>query len=153
MSARLEEALTYRRMAVGDLDRVVDIEVTIYSHPWTRGNFADSIAAGYQCWISEHCGEVVGYAVMVVAVGEAHLLNVSIAAPWQRRGFGADLLRFLFKIARQRGAGKVFLEVRPSNTGARALYAKAGFKEISVRRGYYPAADGHEDAVVMERAL
>ena len=153
MSARLEAELTYRRMAVGDLDRVVDIEVTIYSHPWTRGNFADSIAAGYQCWVSEYADEIVGYGVLMVAADEAHLLNVSIAAPRQRQGLGADLLRFLFKVARQGGARKIFLEVRPSNIGARALYARTGFTQIGLRRGYYPAADGHEDAIVMERML
>ncbi len=153
MSARLEEQLAYRRMTSDDLDRIVAIEADIYSHPWTRGNFADSIAAGYECWVSEHGGEIVAYAVLMIAAGEAHLLNVSVAAAWQRRGLGTDLLRFLMKLARQGSAGKMFLEVRPSNASARALYARMGFVQIGVRRGYYPAAGGQEDAIVMERAL
>ena len=140
-------------MTNGDLDRIVSIETDIYSHPWTRGNFADSIAADYQCWVSQHGDEIVGYAVMMIAAGEAHLLNMSVAAAWQRRGLGTDLLRFLFKLARQWGAEKMFLEVRPSNASARALYAKMGFVQIGVRRGYYPAVGGQEDALVMERAL
>jgi ribosomal-protein-alanine N-acetyltransferase len=88
-----------------------------------------------------------------VAAGEAHLLNLSIAAAHQGRRLGTDFVRLLLKIARREGAAKVYLEVRPSNAGARALYAKTGFAAIGLRRDYYPAASGREDAIVMERLI
>lgn len=153
MSARPEAVLEYRRMRAGHVARVAQIECTAYSHPWTPGNFYDSVDAGYECWVLERQREIIGYAVMIVAAGEAHLLNLSIALPYQRQGLGADFVRFLVKVARERGSEKIYLEVRPSNTAGRALYAKTGFTTIGVRRDYYPADSGREDAIVMERAL
>jgi len=143
----------YRRMTAADLDAIIAIEDTIYPHPWTRGNFSDSLAAGYHCWIVECGGEMVGYTVVMVAAGEAHLLNLSVAASWQRRGIGRELLAFVLKLARDYGAGRILLEVRPSNGAATALYASAGFAEIALRRGYYPAGEGREDAVVLQLEL
>jgi len=153
MSARPEAVLEYRRMRTGHVARVAEIENTIYTHPWTPGNFYDSVDAGYECWVLERERNVIGYAVMMVAAGEAHLLNLSIASEHQRRGLGEDFVRFLLKAARDGGADKIYLEVRPSNAAARALYAKAGFTQIGVRRDYYPARPGREDAIVMERAV
>jgi ribosomal-protein-alanine N-acetyltransferase len=153
MSAVLKAQLRYRSMKAADLDAVIAAEDSIYPHPWTRGNFADSIDAGYHCWVVECDGGLAGYTVMAVAAGEAHLLNLSVAAPWQRRGIGREILHFVLKLARDYGAKKVFLEVRPSNAGALALYSRHGFSEIAVRRGYYPAGDGREDAIVLELAL
>lgn len=153
MSARLNMLPRYRRMTAADLDAVIAIEDAIYPHPWTRGNFADSIAAGYHCWIVESGGEVTGYTVVAVAAGEAHLLNLSVAAPWQRRGVGREVLSFVLKLARDYGARKILLEVRPSNGAALALYAAGGFTEIAVRRGYYPAGEGREDAIVLQLEL
>lgn len=153
MSALLDTMPRYRRMAESDLDRVMAIENVVYPYPWTRGNFSDSMREGYHCWVVEVAGEVIGYGVMIVAVGEAHLLNLSVASHWQRLGRGRELLQFLAKLASDFGGTKIFLEVRPSNVAGRALYADAGFREIGVRRGYYPAAQGREDAVVMERVL
>jgi ribosomal-protein-alanine N-acetyltransferase len=153
MSARLDIAPGYRRMSSHDLDVVMEIERVIYPHPWTRGNFSDSLAAGYHCWIVEYGGVVVGYSVAMIAAGEAHLLNLSIAAPWQRRGLGSELLKFILGLARDSAATKVYLEVRPSNTAAIALYTRAGFSQIGSRRNYYPSQEGSEDAVVMERVL
>jgi ribosomal-protein-alanine N-acetyltransferase len=153
MSAQLDLVPRYRRMTGADLDAVVAIEEAIYPHPWTRGNFADSLAAGYHCWILECAGSIAGYSVISVGAGEAHLLNLSVAAPWQRRGMGREVLKFLLKLARDYGAGRMLLEVRPSNTAAIALYASAGFSEIGLRRGYYPAGEAREDAIVLERSL
>lgn len=153
MSARLKEVPAYRRMKSADLDHVLEIEHTVYPFPWTRGNFHDSLVAGYRCWIMECGGIPVGYSVMAVAAGEAHLLNLSIAESWQRRGLGRDLLRFAMRLALEDGAQRMLLEVRPSNIAARALYQAAGFRQIGRRRGYYPAEDGREDALVMELAL
>lgn len=153
MSARPEAWLEYRRMHAADVARVAAIEQTIYSHPWTAGNFSDSLDAAYECWVLEREGEMLGYAVMMVAAGEAHLLNLSIAAECQGQGLGADFVRFLVRVARREGGEKIYLEVRPSNAAARALYGKTGFAQIGVRRGYYPADSGREDAIVMERAV
>lgn len=153
MSAQLDMLPRYRRMAGADLDAVTAIEKSIYPHPWTRGNFGDSLAAGYHCWIVECGGAIAGYTVVMIAAGEAHLLNLSVAAPWQRRGLGRELLGFVQKLARDYAAQKILLEVRPSNKAARSLYAAAGFSEIAVRQSYYPDASAREDAVVMALVL
>jgi ribosomal-protein-alanine N-acetyltransferase len=153
MSAQLDLTARYRRMTAADLDAVVAIEEAIYPFPWTRGNFLDSLAAGYHCWMVECGGTAAGYTVVMAAAGEAHLLNLSVAGAWQRRGLGRELLRFVFKLARDSGAEKIFLEVRPSNHAAIALYASAGFSGIALRPGYYPAGDDREDAVVMKLDL
>ncbi|MFN7086324.1 MAG: ribosomal protein S18-alanine N-acetyltransferase [Burkholderiales bacterium] len=153
MSARLDVLPRYRRMTARDLDAVTEIENAIYPYPWTRGNFSDSLAAGYHCWIVEDGGAIIGYCVVMIAAGEAHLLNLSIAPGWQRRGLGSALLQFVIDLARNHMAEKIYLEVRPSNRAARALYGRAGFAEIGLRRAYYPAAAGREDALVMELAL
>jgi ribosomal-protein-alanine N-acetyltransferase len=136
-----------------DLDAVLAIESAIYTHPWTRGNFADSLRAGYDCRTLRYGGELVGYFVVMAAAGEAHLLNLSVAAPHQRRGIGSGLLREAAAIALARGARSLFLEVRPSNRGAQALYTRFGFRKVAVRRGYYPAHNGREDALVLTLAL
>jgi ribosomal-protein-alanine N-acetyltransferase len=136
-----------------DLDEVMAIEGGIYSHPWTRGNFADSLRAGYQCQVwraDEKAGaEMIGYFVLMAAAGEAHLLNLSIAAPWQRSGCGRALLREVAERAERFGAESLFLEVRPSNHAAQALYRRFGFRKVAVRRDYYPAQSGREDALVL----
>ena len=153
MSAQLDTMPRYRRMAAADIDAVVAIEDAVYPHPWTLGNFADSIAAGYHCWVVECAGEMAGYTVVMIAAGEAHLLNLSVSAPWQRRGIGRELLNFVLKLAHDYGAKTIFLEVRPSNAAAIALYASAGFAEIALRRSYYPAGEGREDARVLQLEL
>jgi ribosomal-protein-alanine N-acetyltransferase len=136
-------------MAEPDLDQVMAIESAIYTHPWTRGNFADSLRAGYECRVLRHGGELLGYFVLMVAAGEAHLLNLSIAAAHQRSGHGTWLLGEAMALARGRGARSLFLEVRPSNRAGQALYTRFGFRKIAVRRGYYPAHAGREDALVL----
>jgi ribosomal-protein-alanine N-acetyltransferase len=153
MSAQVDSITSCRTMTDADLDRVASIEQSVHAHPWTRGNFADSINAGYHCWVVMRGRELVAYGVEMIAAGEAHLLNVSVAPGHQRRGIGSELVRFFVKLAREHGADKIYLEVRPSNTAARALYAEHGFVESGVRRDYYPAGDGREDAVVMEMRL
>ena len=153
MSAQLDNLPRYRSMTPGDLDTVMAIENEVYPHPWTRGNFCDSLAAGYHCRIMELSGEVVGYSVVSVGAGEAHLLNLSISAQWQRRGLGREMLRFMIGLTREFFAHKIYLEVRPSNLAGRTLYASAGFIEVATRRDYYPGQGGREDAVIMELEL
>jgi ribosomal-protein-alanine N-acetyltransferase len=104
---------------------------------------------GYSCWVIDCGGVVAGYGVLMIGVREAHLLNLSIAPKWQGRGLGRSLLEHFVRIGRDSDAQQMFLEVRPSNTSARRLYADFGFRDISVRRGYYPAAGGREDAILM----
>ena len=153
MSAQLDNLPQYRSMSAEDLDCVMAIENEVYTQPWTRGNFCDSLAAGYHCRIMELAGEIAGYSVLAAGAGEAHLLNLSIAAQWQRRGLGRELLRFMIELAREVCAHKIYLEVRPSNLAGRRLYAAAGFAEIATRRDYYSGQGGREDAVVMELEL
>jgi ribosomal-protein-alanine N-acetyltransferase len=153
MSAVLKTAPLLGALREQDLAEVLAIEEAIYTHPWTRGNFADSLAAGYECRSWRLGADLLGYFVLMVAAGEAHLLNLSIAAAWQRQGHGSTLLREAADIARARGARGIFLEVRPSNAGAQALYTRFGFRKIAVRRGYYPAHSGREDALVLTLAL
>jgi ribosomal-protein-alanine N-acetyltransferase len=153
MSALLDNLPQYRSMTPDDLDQVIAIENEVYPLPWTRGNFHDSLAAGYHCRIMELAGEIVGYSVVSIGAGEAHVLNLSIAAQWQRRGLGRELLGFMIELAREFFVHKIYLEVRPSNLAGRSLYAGAGFIEVATRRGYYPGLGGSEDAVIMELEL
>jgi ribosomal-protein-alanine N-acetyltransferase len=153
MNAILKTATQFRPMQPEDLDAIMAIEPHIYSHPWSRGNFADSLNAGYSCWVCQHEGQFVGYAVMMLVLDEAHVLNISIAQAYQGRGLGRALLMQLIDVAHRHGAQMMFLEVRPSNLAARALYESVGFNEFSVRKGYYPAEHGREDAILMGLAL
>ncbi len=153
MSAVLKDASDLTPMREEDLDAVMAIESAVYTHPWSRGNFADSLRAGYDCRTLRFGGELLGYFVVMAAAGEAHLLNLSVAAAHQRRGIGSGLLREAAAIALARGARSLFLEVRPSNRGAQALYTRFGFRKVAVRRGYYPAHVGREDALVLTLAL
>ncbi len=152
MSGATAAAPVLRPMGPGDLDSVMAIERAIYAHPWSLGNFRDSLHAGYSCWVLETQGTTIGYCVMMLGVGEAHLLNLSVAPACQRRGFGRAMLSHMLERARECGACEMLLEVRPSNVAARELYAGMGFRELSVRRGYYPSAGGREDAILMARA-
>ena len=140
-------------MQMNDLDTIMAIEPVIYPYPWSRGNFSDSLNAGYSCWIMEQGRDIVGYAVLMLVLDEAHLLNLSVDAPYQGQGLGRALLTHMLDIARRHGALNIFLEVRPSNTPAIRLYETVGFNEMAIRRGYYPAQDGREDAVLMGMAL
>jgi ribosomal-protein-alanine N-acetyltransferase len=153
MSAVLKPAPLLAPMREADLDEVMAVENAIYSHPWTRGNFADSLRAGYLCRTWRLGEALLGYFVLMSAAGEAHLLNLSVAPGSQRRGHGAALLREAAALARRERAQHLFLEVRPSNTAAQSLYTRFGFRKVAVRRGYYPARSGREDALVLTLAL
>src|SRR5690606_4000656 len=110
VSAVLQPGSQYRPMQLTDLDSIMEIENVIYSHPWTRGNFSDSLNAGYSCWVFEEDAEVIGYAVLMLAADEAHLLNLSIASDWQGLGLGRKLLEHMMETARSHGALHMFLE-------------------------------------------
>ena len=137
-----------------DLASVLVVETSAYSHPWSESILLDCLRVGYSCWVCELGEDIVGHAVMSVAVGEAHLLNICVAPVWQGIGIGRRLLRRMQRVAGDRQADTMFLEVRTSNLGARGLYESEGFGEIGRRSGYYPAHDGgREDALVYAKAL
>jgi ribosomal-protein-alanine N-acetyltransferase len=137
------------------LDAVLAIEVEAYAFPWTRGNFIDSIAAGYVTRALQGAdGRLIGYFVAMPGFEEMHLLNLTVAPPYQRRGHARALLGHLGALSRECGAAAIWLEVRESNAGARALYLREGFVEAGRRRGYYPAPQGQrEDAILMSKVL
>jgi ribosomal-protein-alanine N-acetyltransferase len=157
-------------MRLCDVPEVAAIERSIYAAPWTEGNFVDSLHAGYCAWTLRPAAPVhrmvgdpgpalplIGYFVLMTAVDEAHLLNVSIATAWQRRGHGLFLLRRAVSLAAERQASSLILEVRPSNLRARAVYRRFGFQDHGLRRRYYPASaddqQSREDALVMRLPL
>lgn len=144
----------YEPMAETDLDEVAAAEKEIYPFPWTRGNFADALQAGYSAWVLRDAGgRVAAYSVMMMALDEAHLLNISVARHAQRTGLGWRTMDWMADVARGHGGRTMLLEVRPSNLGALRLYERYGFERIGVRRGYYPAHGGREDAIVMRIPL
>ena len=144
-----------REITIGLLDAVLAIEVQAYTFPWTRGNFVDSIAAGYlaQALVADD-GELIGYFVAMRGFEEMHLLNVTVAARHQGQGHARRLLAELYALSTGFGATALWLEVRESNARARALYEREGFAEAGRRRDYYPAPAGRrEDAILMTRLL
>lgn len=153
MTQSLTANYQFRPMTEDDIDDIMRIEPHIYSHPWTRGNFVDSLISGYSSWVLLDQTRIIGYSLMMMVLDEAHLLNLSIAQAYQKRGLGRLLLEHMISIAKHHGATNMFLEVRPSNISAIALYENIGFNEMAVRRAYYPAQNGREDAVLMGLAL
>jgi ribosomal-protein-alanine N-acetyltransferase len=136
-------------MKEADISAVLRVERASYEFPWSAGNFHDSIQAGYSTWVYEVGGEVVGHAILMAIAGEAHLLNITISPNWRRQGLGRAFMYHLLDTARHHHAKVLFLEVRPSNAGAIAMYEHAGFEAFALRKGYYPAQEGREDALVM----
>ena len=141
------------RMTADDLDAVVALEASLQDFPWSRGNFADSLAAGHEMQVLRLGGDVVGFSVVVSIVDEAHLLVIGVDRRHHRHGHGARLLRQVIDTTRAAGAARLLLEVRPANTQAIAFYQSFGFAQIGVRRGYYPAVAGREDALVFQMEL
>lgn len=136
-----------------DLDAVAALEASLQTFPWSRGNFADSLSAGYSTWVLRRGGDLVGFSVIMSVVDEAHLLNIGVGKRYQGQGYGARLLRHAMECARLGGAHMLFLEVRPSNDKAVELYRHFGFRQIGLRKGYYPAAVGREDGLIFEKEL
>ena len=154
MSAILKEpALEIRPMQADDLYQVIEIERQSYPHPWTQVIFGDCLQAGYSCWVCGRSGVIEAYGILSVALGESHLLNICVRPESRQQGIGRKLLRHLVSIARRHNAEVMFLEVRPSNTTARALYEDEGFNELGSRRDYYPAGNGREDAIILARVI
>ncbi len=154
MSALPHPVACLRPMAIGDLDAVAAIEAGAYSHPWSRGNFVDSVAAAYLARVLDDARRgLIGYFVAMAGVDELHLLNITVAPAWQQQGHGSRLLDAVQAHAAQAGFASLWLEVRESNLRARALYGRRGFVQVGTRRNYYPASPRREDAVVMSLKL
>ena len=153
MSAVPIPQIHYRRMRASDLSEVAHLEKSLYAFPWSLGNFRDSVNAGYDCWTVTQGEMVIGYAILMIALDEAHLLNIAMAAEWQNQGIGRDFLSHMIGVARTATCQIVYLEVRPSNLAARHLYRALGFQQIAIRPEYYPAVSGREDALFLGLAL
>jgi ribosomal-protein-alanine N-acetyltransferase len=136
-----------------DVPVVVAIERAAYQFPWSEGIFRDCLRVGYVCRVVEMGGELVGYGIMSIGAGEAHVLNVCIRDDHRGRGLARKILLYLLDRARIAGMCEAFLEVRPSNTAAARLYHSLGFEQVGIRRGYYQATGGREDAAVLRRIL
>ena len=147
--------LLMRPMTLAALDGIVALEAEVYPFPWTRGNFVDSLAAGYPAWtLNGSGGELIAYCVAMHGAGEMHLLNITVAPVARRRGHARRLLGALLAQCRKQGDERIWLEVREANLDAQATYRRLGFGQVGVRKGYYPAPAGsREDAVVMSLGI
>ena len=144
---------TIRDMNHDDLPMVSDIERRSYEFPWSHGVFRDCLLAGYKCFVLIREERVAGYAILSVAAGEAHILNLCVDPEFRALGYGEKLIDELLYRARSASVGEIFLEVRPSNAGAIALYRKKGFHQVAERPAYYQANKGREDAAVFAKKL
>jgi len=148
-----------REMREEDLEQVICIEHEIFLFPWSIVNFSDSIKSGYHCRVLVQPGVglntdvIMGYGILMTGPGEAHVLTLGIGFTWQNLGLGGKMLHHLIELSRKHQAEFVLLDVRESNTGAANLYRRLGFKQIAVRKGYYPAMCEREDALVMKLEL
>ena len=149
----LAPEIVIRAMRGSDVADVVAIERAAYQFPWSDGIFRDCLRVGYVCRVVTMAREVMAYGVMSLGAGEAHILNLCVAEAYRCRGVGRRLLGSLIERAAAAGMADAFLEVRPSNTVAIRLYLALGFEQVGIRRGYYQAANGREDAAVLRRAL
>lgn len=153
--SRLKTPVVWRPLAADDLAYVAALEAQIHAVPWTLGNFRDALAAGYCALAGERDGRIVAFGVLMLAPGEAQVLNVSVVPDSRRAGLGRTLVRKLLDVAAAARAEQCFLEVRVSNLAAIALYQSEGFEAVARREGYYPATSRspREDALVLRRAL
>jgi ribosomal-protein-alanine N-acetyltransferase len=142
-----------RPMMEIDLTEIAAIELHSYAFPWSENIFRDCLRVGYTCRALDLAGRIIGYGVMSLGAGEAHILNVCVRDEFRNVGFGRRLLEHLLERAAAGGVSEAFLEVRPSNLAAIRLYHHLGFEQIGVRRGYYQAPDGREDAIVLKKGL
>jgi [ribosomal protein S18]-alanine N-acetyltransferase len=142
-----------RAMQDADVSAVAAVERASYQFPWSEGIFRDCVRVGYLCRVVEVSDVIIGHGIVSTGAGEAHILNVCVRPEFRCRGVGRQLLRYLLERSRALGMAEAFLEVRPSNTTAIRLYQSLGFEQVGVRRGYYQATNGREDAAVLRLAL
>ncbi|MDR3055481.1 MAG: ribosomal protein S18-alanine N-acetyltransferase [Zoogloeaceae bacterium] len=140
-------------MRVADLPQVVALEAAAQPFPWQERNFTDSLTAGHHAWILRRGATCLGFSILMHVIDEAHLLNIAVAPSAQGQGMGARLLRHAMREAARAGMDKLYLEARPSNVRALQIYQAFGFRQVGVRKAYYPAAKGREDALIFCAAL
>ena len=148
-----QRLVRFRAMTPFDVAGVGTVERASYQFPWSEGIFRDCLRVGYLCRVAECDGEIVAYGIVAMGAGEAHILNLCVGPKLRGRGVGRQMLMLLIERASQAGMQDVFLEVRPSNLHAIALYQSVGFAEVGRRRDYYQAAEGREDALVLKLSL
>jgi len=158
MAVVSEQALALPQMRIRamldtDVAEIVRIERAAYAFPWSEVIFRDCLRVSYMCRVAEIGPHLVGYGIMSLGAGEAHLLNLCIAENYRCRGVGRQLLTHLLQLAANAGAQEAFLETRPSNSAAIRLYESLHFTQIGIRRGYYQASTGREDAIVLRRRI
>lgn len=153
LNASLREQVVIRKMYFNDLNKVMAVEEKAYPHPWTLGIFRDCLRVGYLAWVMELDDEIIGYTIVMQSPGEAHVLNICIHPDYQGRGLGRYFLRFVIAQMQQRQVEMLLLEVRRTNSVAQSLYASEGFHQLGVRKDYYPAGQGREDAIILARYL
>ncbi len=149
----IDSELTFRQMALEDISAVIQLENEVYQFPWTDRIFKDCIRVGYDCWLAHLGNTIVAHAVISIAAGESHILNLSVTRNHQGKGIGKRFIQFLLNIARNKRAQIMMLEVRPSNIRAINCYSSAGFNEIGCRKDYYPAPNGKEDALLFAKQI
>jgi len=153
MNDEMNALVDIRTMNYSDLEAVISVEERAYAKPWTLGIFRDCLRVGYNAWVMTLDNSVIGYGIVMLSPGEAHILNICVSPDYQKRGLGRYLLRHLIKKSRQTDTDMVLLEVRRSNTAAQELYKSEGFHELGVRKAYYPADEGREDAIILAKYL
>ncbi len=147
------DLMRLRKMESDDIPAVLKIEGKNYQYPWSENIFRDCFTAiHYSCWVCEDEDSIIAYAIISMAAGEAHIMNISVDPELQGLGVGRKMMDHLIEIGRKK-AETMFLEVRPSNKSAIALYKKLGFNEVGVRKDYYPTENGREDAVMLALEL
>lgn len=147
------DLISYRPMRGSDIRSVVAIEEQVYNFPWPAHTFNDCLKIGYLCWVCERVDEVVGYGILSLGAAEAHVMNICVSPRYQNQGLGRRMMNKLIEVALENRSKTLLLEVRPSNQPAIALYQSMGFSEIGIRKAYYPAKNGREDALMFSLAL
>ena len=153
MNNEMTAMVEFRTMSYVDLKQVISVEEKAYPHPWTLGIFRDCLRVGYNAWVMTLDNDVIGYGIVMLSPGEAHILNICISPDYQRKGLGRHFLRHLIKKMDQTDVDMVLLEVRRSNEHAQELYKSEGFHELGVRKAYYPADNGREDAIILAKYI
>ena len=153
MNDEMVAMVEFRTMNYTDLKKVLSVEKKAYPHPWTLGIFRDCLRVGYNAWVMTLDDAVIGYGIIMLSSGEAHILNLCVDPDYQRRGLGRHLLRYLIDKTDRADVDMVLLEVRRSNAHAQKLYQREGFHELGVRKAYYPTDEGREDAIILAKYL
>ena len=143
----------YRLMHLQDVKSVFHIDEDIYPFPWTEGIFEDCIKTGHLCIVNEIDSEIIAYGIVGMIVDESHILNLSVSRAYQGKGYGRELLLYMLELMKRAKAVRALLEVRESNQVAISLYNSLGFEKIGRRKGYYPAENGREDAIVLAKSI